>query len=271
MTFIQAIVLGVVQGLTEFLPVSSSGHLVLIQNLFGLHQPELIFNVAVHVGSLSAVCIYFYRDIASMAAAVIKWAYHGYMRSELPPPSMEVKLAAMIAVGSVPTAIIGFGFHRIADLLFSSVLLVGFMLAATGLWMWFTRGRDGSGSGVDRLNTARALLIGIAQGIAIIPGVSRSGATIAASLYLGLDRETAARYSFLLSIPAITGAALLNLSGTPVSGSASTPVIFAGGSVAALVGYAALAFLVYLVKNGRLFIFAPYCWALAGIIALLAW
>lgn len=271
MTFIQAIVLGIVQGLTEFLPVSSSGHLVLIQNLFGLHQPELVFDVAVHVGTLAAVCIYFYRDISAMIAEVFKWAYSLCRNGESRHSSMEVRLAAMIAVGSVPTAIIGLGLHKIAGLLFSSVLLVGFMLIVTGFWMWFTRGRDGSGGGVYRLNSVRAVLIGIAQGIAIIPGVSRSGATIAACLYLGLSRETAARYSFLLSIPAIAGAALLSLSDTSTAGSAEVPVIFAGGFAAALVGYAALSFLVYLVKKGRLFIFAPYCWAVGGIILMLAW
>lgn len=272
MTLIQAIVLGIVQGLTEFLPVSSSGHLVLIQNLLGLHQPELVFDVAVHLGTLAAVCLYFQRDISAMIAEVFKWAYKRCRHAESRPPSMEVRLAAMIAVGSVPTAVIGLGFHKIAGLLFSSVLLVGFMLIATGFWMWFTRGRDRSGGGgVYRLNSVRAVLIGIAQGIAIIPGVSRSGATIAASLYLGLDRETAARYSFLLSIPAIAGAAMLSLSDTSAAGSAEVPVIFAGGFAAAVVGYAALSFLVYLVKKGRLFIFAPYCWAVGGIILMLAW
>ncbi|MFP4453134.1 MAG: undecaprenyl-diphosphate phosphatase [Desulfobacterales bacterium] len=270
MTLLQSIALGIIQGLTEFLPVSSSGHLVLFQNLFGLHEPELIFDVAVHIGTLLAVCVYFYGDIFSMIAAVIKWAAGFARKTHTGAPAPEVRLAAMIAVGSVPTAIIGLALHGIADILFSSVLLVGFALIATGLWMWFTRGRDRNGRGVSGLNSMRALLIGIAQGVAVIPGISRSGATIAAGLYLGLDRETAARYSFLLSIPAIAGAALLSIADSPAAGSASLPVILAGGAAAALVGYTALWFLVYLVKKGRLFIFAPYCWIVGGIILVLA-
>ncbi|MFP4668564.1 MAG: undecaprenyl-diphosphate phosphatase [Desulfobacterales bacterium] len=270
MTTLQAIALGIIQGLTEFLPVSSSGHLVLFQNLFGLNRPELIFDIAVHTGTLAAICFYFYKDIAAMIKEVAKWTYSLIRRTNPGPATPELWLAAMIAAGSVPTAIIGFAFHGIADILFSSVLLVGFALIATGFWMWFTRGRDRTMKDQSRLNTLRALLIGIAQGIAVIPGVSRSGATIAASLYLGLDRDTAARYSFLLSIPAIAGAALLSIADTPAGGSAKLPAILAGTAASALVGYAALRLLVYLVKNGRLFIFAPYCWIVGGIIVMLA-
>lgn len=271
MTFFQALVLGIIQGLTEFLPVSSSGHLVLVQHLFGLRQPELIFDVAVHVGTLGAVCVYFYGDIIAMIKAVSGWTYNRGWRTGTEQPVPEVRLAAMIILGSVPTAIIGLALHGIADILFSSVLLVGFMLLATGFWMWFTKGRDRSGKGVSRLNALRAVLIGIVQGAAVIPGISRSGATIAAGLYLGLNRETAARYSFLLSIPAIAGAALLSLTEATAAGSAKIPAILAGGAAAAVVGYAALWFLIYLVKKGRLFIFAPYCWIVGGIILMLAW
>lgn len=271
MTLLQAVALGIIQGLTEFLPVSSSGHLVLFQHLFGMHQPELIFDVAVHVGTLAAVCIYFYSDLAAMISQVGLWVLGKRRPGKAGAAIPEIRLAAMIAAGSVPTAIIGLALHGIADILFSSLLLVGFALAATGFWMWFTRRRDNSGKGIAGLSTVRAVLIGVAQGVAVIPGISRSGATIAASLYLGLDRETAARYSFLLSIPAIAGAALLNLVDAPAAGSAGLPAILVGGTAAAAVGYAALWFLVYLVKKGRLFFFAPYCWIVGGIILILAW
>ncbi len=271
MTFFQAIALGVIQGITEFLPVSSSGHLVLFQHIFGLREPELIFDVAVHVGTLAAVCVYFYKDIVGMIKALIKWFLNHIRQTHTDAASPEVRLAAMIATGSVPTAIIGFAFHKISDILFTSVLLVGFALVATGFWVFFTRGRDRSGRGVSGLNILRALLVGIAQGMAVIPGISRSGATIAAGMYLGLNRETAARYSFLLSIPAIAGAALLSAAGTTAAGTAGFHAIFAGGAAAAVVGYAALWFLVYLVKKGRLFIFAPYCWFVGAIILMFAW
>ncbi|MBS3809430.1 MAG: undecaprenyl-diphosphate phosphatase [Desulfobacterales bacterium] len=271
MTILQAVALGVIQGLTEFLPVSSSGHLVVFQNLLGLRQPELIFDVAVHLGTLAAVCIYFYSDITAIIMALGKWIQRPNRGSTSGPAPPEVRMAAMIAFGSVPTAIFGLAFHGIADILFSSLLLVGFMLMVTGIWMWFTRYKTGDGRDIRGLNAWRAVLIGIIQGVAVIPGISRSGATIAASLYLGLNRETAARYSFLLSIPAIAGAAILSLSETANSGSAQIPVILAGGLTAAAVGYAALSFLVYLVKKGHLHLFAPYCWILGGIILIAAW
>ncbi|MFW5908790.1 MAG: undecaprenyl-diphosphate phosphatase, partial [Desulfosalsimonas sp.] len=221
-------------------------------------------------GTLSAVCIYFYKDISAIIKALIKWVYSLIKRTDPGPATPEIRLAAMIAASSVPTAAIGLALHGIADILFSSVLLVGFALIATGLWIWFTRGRDRTQGDLSRLNTVRALLIGIAQGIAVIPGISRSGATIATGLYLGLDRETAARYSFLLSIPAIAGAALLSFAGSQAAGTAKMSAILAGATAAALVGYAALWILVYLVKKGRLFIFAPYCWIVGGAILMLS-
>ncbi len=271
MTVIQAIALGVIQGLTEFLPVSSSGHLVLFQHLFGLRQPELIFDVAVHIGTLTAVCIYFYHDLIRMITALAKWVFGRNRNAGFKNPPADVWLALMILAGTVPTAIIGLFFHGIADVLFSSVLLVGGMLVGTGIWMWFTRYKTGAGKDVSGLSLMRAVLIGIAQGVAVIPGVSRSGATIAAALYLGLNRETAARYSFLLSIPAILGAALVGLPENASAGNAGNPAVLAGAVSAAAVGYAALSFLVYLVKKGHLSLFAPYCWVVGGIVLMLAW
>ncbi len=271
MTLLQAVTLGIIQGLTEFLPVSSSGHLVLFQHLFGLSQPELAFDIAVHIGTLTAVCIFFHKDISATTASLARWIFSRNFRQNTGPANPEIRLAAMIVAGSVPTAIIGLGLHDIADLLFSSVLLVGFMLLATGFWIWFTRCKKGPGKGISGFRTWHALLIGIAQGLAIIPGISRSGATIATALYLGIDRATAVRYSFLLSIPAITGAALLSLPKTAAAGSASMPVILAGAASSGAVGYGALSLLVFLVEKGRLAVFAPYCWAIGIIIVVLAW
>ncbi|MBS0014565.1 MAG: undecaprenyl-diphosphate phosphatase [Desulfobacterales bacterium] len=270
MTFLQAIALGIIQGVTEFLPVSSSGHLVLFQNLLGLKNPELAFDVAVHMGTLAAVCIYFRNDIAAISIQTGKWLFNSPWRSRQATPS-EVRMAGLVLAGSIPTAIMGIGFHGIADRLFSSVLLVGFMLIVTGFWMWFTRYKQEPDLSNSAPGTGSALLIGIAQGMAIIPGISRAGATIAAALYLGIDRSTAARFSFLLSIPAIAGAALLNVIDAPAGGSALLPVILAGAAAAAATGYAALSLLVYLVKKGKLAFFAPYCWLVGGLIVILAW
>jgi len=270
MTDIQAIILGIIQGLTEFLPVSSSGHLVIGQHLFGLAEPELLFDVAVHIGTLLAVCLYFRIEIAAIFIAVCRWPFDRRSKNPGPVPmTPEARMGFLILAGSIPTAVIGLLLRDKAELLFSSVFLVGFMLIGTGGWMWFTRRLKPSRS-TDRFSWGKALLIGTIQGVAVIPGISRSGATIAAGLYLGLNRDTAARYSFLLSIPAIAGAALISLRDFSAAGTASMDVVLIGATVASLVGYGALSFLVYIVKKGNLYLFAPYCWAVGLLCIALA-
>lgn len=269
MTYLQAVILGAIQGLTEFLPVSSSGHLVIFQNLFGMKAPEFIFDISVHIGTLAAVFVFFYRDILSIIRSLLIFTIRGRKVAEAQPKTMDdIRLAAMIIAASIPTALIGLMLQKKADVLFSSLTLVGCMLILTGAWMWFTKKSRTREKGISLKNT---LLIGIIQGIAVIPGISRSGSTIAAGLYLGLDRETATRFSFLISIPAILGAALLSVIHAPTPGTAGAAVIITGAATAFVTGYAALNLLVYMVKKGNLFLFSPYCW-LAGAAALvLAW
>jgi undecaprenyl-diphosphatase len=273
---IEAIILGILQGLTEFLPVSSSGHLVLFQHLFGLKEAELFFDVCVHLGTLVAVIIVFRQEIIKIIAALLQLVSLGgtkenfWQKVESDP---ELKMAALIVIGSIPTAILGLLFASIADRLFSSTLITGLMLMLTGLLLWLTRKAEtqAASASSNRLTTGKAFIIGIVQGLAIIPGISRSGSTISTGLLLGVDRETAARYSFLLSIPAIVGAGLLSLK---EGFSQTDPVIWIsvlGAVTAALVGCGALKSLLHMVKKGRLHIFAPYCW-LVGILAiLLSW
>lgn len=268
---LQAVILGVVQGLTEFLPVSSSGHLVLFQRLFDLHEPELVFNVSVHMGTLSAVVLFFHREIRGLLTALWRLTI-GLIRRNAPAGTLladpEIRLAALIGVGSIPTAFIGLMFHRAADRIFSSTVLVGCMLVVTGTLLWATSRRQRDGRTAARFTFPTALVIGVAQGMAILPGISRSGATIATGLFLGLDGPTAARYSFLLSVPAIVGAQLVSLS-DGATGAPAIGVILAGALSAAVVGYAALSFLVFIVHQGRMHLFAPYCWILGGVILIL--
>jgi undecaprenyl-diphosphatase len=262
---IQAVTLGVVQGLTEFLPVSSSGHLVLFQKLFGLNEPGLIFEVSVHMGTLTAVVIFFRKEILGLLTALGRLAAT-VARGEpagavLADP--EVRLAALIVVGSVPTAAIGLIFNEMADQLYNSTALVGCMLLVTGTLLWATGRLKPEGRSVAAFKFPAALAIGVVQGMAILPGISRSGATIATGLFLGLDGPTAARYSFLLSIPAILGAQVLSLA--DLGGYPPHPgILLTGTLTAALVGYAALAFLVYIVNKNRMPLFAPYCWILGA-------
>jgi len=266
----QAIVLGIVQGLTEFLPVSSSGHLVLFQNLFGLHEPELVFDISVHVGTLATVLVFFRKDIGAIIKAVL-----GFIRllaagravwSEFSTDS-ELRLVWLIIAATVPTAIIGLSFHEIANQLFGSVHLVGLALMVTCLLLLATRWAKSRQTTMADFSMATALAIGVIQGVAIIPGISRSGATITLGLLLGLSRDTAARFSFLLSIPAIFGAALLSIPDL-AAGGLPLKVVALGTAVAALVGYVALWMLVYIVRQGKMYLFAPYC-AAVGLVALI--
>jgi undecaprenyl-diphosphatase len=271
MNLTEAVLLGAVQGLTEFLPVSSSGHLVLFQNLLGLKEPLLAFDISVHVGTLFAVVIYFFRDIVAIFKGLVKWLSVLPDRQaaiDLLARDREIRIALLIVTGSIPTAILGLAFKEIAETLFSSVAIVGVTLIITGIILWCTRWVGAKGHGIRRFTVKSSFAIGVVQGLAIIPGISRSGSTIAAGLFLGLDRETAARFSFLLSIPAVAGAGLLGAKDLFGQGSLPVMIIAAGTGVSCVVGYAALKLLVWMVRRGRLHYFAPYC-AVLGCLALI--
>ncbi len=271
MDIFQAVILGVIQGLTEFLPVSSSGHLVIFQRVFGLSEPELFFDISVHIGTLAAVFIYFRMEIRDIVISFFRFvtmlAKNKVSLSRY-SEKREVKTAFLIIAGSIPTAIIGIIFHTIADTLFSSVSLVGFMLIITGLILWRTRSIQKIDQDNIDFSFKEALIIGLIQGLAVIPGISRSGSTIAVGLFLGLNRETAASFSFLLSIPAIIGAAILTLKDVSELSLLQIGPILSGVLTSFVVGYIALMLLMHFVKKGRLFIFAPYCW-FVGVTALI--
>jgi undecaprenyl-diphosphatase len=173
----------------------------------------------------------------------------------------------MILIGSIPTAVIGLLFAKMAEVLFGTIWLVGAALLVTGTFLWFTRHRAETGRPVKAMRPVDALMIGVVQGLAIIPGISRSGATISAALYLGLDRELAGRFSFLLAIPAILGALVLGLDGDAFQTSLPAGTILLGSGAAGGVGYIALVILLKIVKKGQLYRFAPYCW-IVGLAAI---
>jgi undecaprenyl-diphosphatase len=272
MNYTEAILLGIIQGLTEFLPVSSSGHLVLFQQLFGLKEAELFFDVCVHLGTLLAVIVVFHREIQNIIAALwrlISLAGQKETILQQIESDPDLKMALLIVIGSIPTAVLGLAFHGIADQLFSSSFFTGLMLMVTGLLLWLTRrAKPGDrGTDIEGFSRTKALIIGMVQGLAIIPGISRSGSTISTGLLLGIRREVAARYSFLLSIPAIIGAGLLSLKEGLSQTDLAIQISLLGAIIAAFVGYWALKSLLHVVRNGRLHLFAPYCW-LAGILAI---
>jgi undecaprenyl-diphosphatase len=246
-TLIEVFILAVVQGLTEWLPISSSGHLVITQKALGLNLP-LIYSVMLHLGTLIVVFTVFRKDIADIIKAVVKRDFE----------TEEGKLALFIVVGSVPTAIIGFIFHDFLESLFSNLPAVGLALLITGSVLFFSEKRIGN----KKMGITDSLLIGLAQAIAIIPGISRSGATISTGLLRKIDKKTAFKYSFLLSAPAIAGATLMESKQLALGNIDPIPLLL-GTTVSMIVGYASLKILKKIVMNEKIHLFAYYCW-LAG-------
>jgi len=270
MDSVQAVILGVIQGLTEFLPVSSSGHLVIFQHVFGLKEPELFFDICVHMGTLLAVIIVFKKEIRELAQSLGHLLWLVFVENahfEHLFENSEFKMLLLVFFGFFPTAILGVVFHEIGQQLFSSVLIVGLMLIVTGGLLWQTRRITTIGGGLESFSIRTALIIGLVQGLAIMPGISRSGSTIALGLFLGLDRELSARYSFMLAIPAILGAGILSLHGLIADPHVDYKIALIGAAVSFVVGYFALVSFLRLVKKAKLYLFAPYCWA-AGLAAL---
>ncbi len=264
-----AVILGIIQGLTEFLPVSSSGHLVLAQHFFGLKEPEVFFDVVLHLGTLTAICLVFWPEIQSLVVEVIKLPRILTGRDALTVAWRErpyFRLLVLIIAGSVPTGFIGFIFKDFLESLFASTLAVGLALLITGLVLILTRLVKAGTKKITGFRVVDALLIGLAQGLAITPGVSRSGSTISTGLFLGLDRELAAKYSFLLSIPAILGALLLQFDGIAASSFSFSGLIL-GFMAAAVSGWFAIVILLKIVRRGNLYYFAYYCW-LIGLLTL---
>ncbi|MCB9664555.1 MAG: undecaprenyl-diphosphate phosphatase [Alphaproteobacteria bacterium] len=253
--WIVAAVLGVVQGVTEFLPVSSSGHLVVAQQLVPPEGDDVLFDLVLHVGTLLPALWFYRADVGRMLRDAV-----GGEGPWLQRPG--VRLALLVAVATVPTAIVGLTLKDVFEALFHTPAAVAVAFAATGLLLWRTRGLEDGVIELADVPWRTALLVGLAQGIAITPGISRSGATIATALLLGLRRELAVKLSFLMSVPAILGAVVLKLREVDGAGLAAGPM--AVGFLAAMItGYGALVLLVRLVRLGRFSSFAWYLWAAA--------
>ena len=251
-TLIEIFILAVIQGLTEWLPVSSSGHLVITQKVLGLNLP-LIFDVILHVGTLIVVLIVFRKDIIDIIKAVVKRDFE----------NEEGRLALFIVVGSVPLAIIGFIVHDVIESLFSNLLAVGVALIITGWVLFFSERRVGN----RKMGYLDVLLIGLAQGITIIPGVSRSGVTVATGLLRKIDKATAFRYSFLLSVPAVLGATVME-SRDMILGNIDMAPLFLGATISMIVGYISLKLIQKIVMNEKFHLFAYYCWTVGIAIIL---
>ncbi len=259
MTWIEAVILGIVQGLTEFLPVSSSGHIVLGEALLRTGSSDnLTFTVVVHFATVLSTLVVFRKSIGKIISG---------LRPEWNDSS---RFVSHVLISMIPVAIAGLFFKDEVEALFRGrTMLVGFMLLITGgLLLLTTKVRKGQ----RRISAPGALLIGISQALAVIPGISRSGATISTALLLGVNREKAAEFSFLMVIPPILGIMLLDLKDIMELSAAGSPgisstALFAGFLAAFLTGLAACSWMISIVKKGRISYFAYYCFAI-GIIAI---
>jgi len=256
MDILQAVFLGLIQGITEWLPISSSGHLALVQNYLGMKVP-VEFDVFLHLGTLLAVCVFYKEKIGLMLSSVLRFDY----KSE---PGKE---AAYIVLASIPTAIIGFGFKDQFEAMFASSLIIGICLLLTGEILFIASMIK---NGKKGLSARSSLVIGLAQGLAIAPGISRSGMTISAGLLQNIDAKKAAGFSFMLSIPAIIGASFFQIkdSGLDLASETFLPYII-GAAVAALVGYISIKFLLRVLEERRFKLFAYYCWLIGFVVILI--
>jgi undecaprenyl-diphosphatase len=267
MDIIQAIILGILQGATEFIPVSSSGHLVLVPWLLGWDSPTLVFDTVVHWGTLVAVLAYFRNDWMRLIAAWLR-SLRGRGRGD-----SEGRLMWLLIAGTIPAAAIGYAFEGMFESLFSAPAWVSFFLLVTAALLTIGERLGQRTRDLDGLRLADALLIGIMQAAAIAPGISRSGATTSQGMLLGLKRDAAARFSFLLATPIILGAGvfqLLDLIKMP-DPLAQLPVLGIGLAAAAITGYLCIWALLRYLQRGTLHLFAVYCGFVGVTCLIVSW
>ena len=270
MDIIQGIIIGIVQGLTEFLPVSSSAHLVFIQKLLGV-ESSLAFDTFLHLGTLIAVLWFFRYDIYKMLKSW--WLSIGdILQGRFKEGFYEdpyKRLAWYVILATIPVGIVGVLFEDSVDALFSGALYVpAFFLFVTGTILYLSQRIPGGEINYDNITKKEALFMGLGQACAILPGLSRSGTTIAAGLTIGLNKEFAAKFSFILSIPAILGAFILQLKDIGSAMDANFLPVLLGFIASIVAGYMAIKWMLDLVQNKSLDIFSYYCW-LMGIIVFM--
>jgi undecaprenyl-diphosphatase len=265
-----AILLGIVQGLTEFLPVSSSAHLVIAQSLLhGFRQPGILFDTVLHVGTLCAVIFFLRNTIYSLVMALLPATVQQTAPDTAASVSVRRKIILNIVIATIITGIIGLSFKNEVEKLFASVAVSASLLIITGVLL-FAAGRiTKNGRGDGDITVCDSIIIGIAQGLAIMPGISRSGATMAFGIFRGLTGETAARFSFLLSIPAVMGAVILESRHVSLLSLPDIEAYFMGFAAAAITGFLSLKLLFLMIKKWSLTIFAYYCWFVGFSVLLL--
>lgn len=265
MVLFEAILLGIVQGFTEFLPISSSAHLILIPWMFGWHGTlidSLNFDVALHAGTLVSILAYFWRDWLDLFRKFFSGLGDGTWKTG------EGRFVWFIVLATVPAGILGLKLEHVVEAYFRNPILIAISLAVFSVLMWAVDRFSSKIANIDRMTLGHALFIGCAQAIALVPGVSRSGITIVAGLMAGYTRESAARFSFLLSTPVIGGAAVLKLAKLHLAPGEMLPFML-GTLFSAVVGYLSIKFLLLYLTRHSLNLFVGYRLALAGVVVLL--
>lgn len=269
MSVFQAIILGLVQSLTEFLPVSSSGHMVFAQSLMGVNAEGVVWEVCLHLGTVAAVLLVFGKDVAVIingwlrgCIAARKSGWRAVWEA-----NEQFRMGWFLIVGSIPAALAGLTIRQHIETLFASPILTASLLFVTGELLWLTRPHN-LNLRHRHVNFADSIWIGIAQAAALLPGISRSGSTISTALLREVDRTRAVRFSFLLAIPAILGAGLLEARHMAQIPSSERVPLTVGFITSVIVGYLALCLLIRVVSAGKLHYFAWYCWAasVAGVV-----
>ena len=286
MTLIQAIILGLLQGVTEFLPVSSSGHLAILQTLFGLKEVDMLFDVLLHVGTLAAIFVVYFKDIKKLVihgfCILGCWFYNAFVfvvnlfakeKKEYKKVVTNAyrKFVLLVIVSTIPTGIIGILDSDLVEKAGTNLLVPGICLIITaGILLAAQFAKPGTKMPKE-VTYGEAGLIGVAQGIATMPGISRSGSTVTACLLLGFDRKFAVKYSFILSIPAILGSLILELVKADLSGITTAVLVnyIVGTVVSAIAGYVFIKVMLAVVKKKKFIFFSVYCFA-AGILAIVA-
>jgi len=251
MTLWQGILLGLVQGLTEFLPVSSDGHLAVIGHVAGVHTPGVFVEVALHVATLGSILVVYGRRFWQLAVGVFRRQ----------PDAL--RYAGLLIIGMIPAGLVGVFLEHLIERAFDSLWAAGIGFLVTGALLWSTRHRSLPSEGAAQPTPAGALIIGLAQAFAPLPGVSRSGTTIASGLWVGLGAVPAADFSFLMAIPLIAGAGLFEARHASVDiAQVGVVPLLVGCLVAFVAGVFAIRFLVAMLRRGRFYAFAPYCFAI---------
>jgi undecaprenyl-diphosphatase len=258
---IQGVILGLVQGLTEFLPVSSSAHLVIVPSALGWAQPSVFFDVMLHAGTLLAAVIYFWRDIVSITASGLR---------SIRDDEGRVKTLWLLLLATIPAAALGLVFKSFFEKFFNIPAAAAGLLILTGFIMLAAELLSRQKKDMKNASPAAALLIGAFQALAILPGISRSGATISAGMFAGLKREAATRFAFLLSIPIIAGTAIYKTKDIIGAGNGGAQFLASlpGVVAAALAGYLAIRFMMKYLAGHRLTVFAVYCWVVGALFLL---